>query len=232
MMKIDIASRVDHTLLKMGVSKEVLNKFVSEGVKYMVRGLVVSPYNVSYVREFLKHMNYSNIRLVSVVSFPLGETFLDVKLREINKLCEIGIDDIDIVTNVSNLINSEFDKFREEVESIVEYAKNVCKRDTILKLIVEVTLLNKQQLERAIDIVNEFRPDYLKTSTGYGPRGVNKEDVVFIRSRLDPSIKIKASGGIRSYHQALELIKAGAEIIGSSRGVDIIKEALEYEEKT
>lgn len=223
-MSIDIASKIDHTLLKIGVDLNQLNKFIEEGVKYNVRALVVSPTNVNYLKEYLEKFN-ADIRVVSVVAFPYGETFTRVKICEIDHLYDIGVDEVDIVLNTSLLIQGYIDDFKAELKTLNDYIRGNYPNLTA-KYIVEIPLLNKPLIVKAVEIFNEVMPEYLKTSTGYGPRGTTVDDVKFIRKILNPEIKIKAAGGIRSYQQAIELIAAGADIIGSSSGVKIIKEAV------
>jgi deoxyribose-phosphate aldolase len=226
-IKDNIAKLIDHTLLKPGISMESLKSFLDEALKYNVRGVVVTPSNIPLILDMI-HKN-RNVKLISVVSFPIGEDPLKIKIIEICELCSYGVDELDIVLNTTYIKMGRLDLFENEVKEVVSYSRKEYP-SLIIKLILEVPLLNDEELSRAISIINRYKPDYLKTSTGHVYRGTTVEDVRKIRKFLDKDIGIKAAGGIRNLPQALELIDAGADIIGSSRGIDIIKEALkEYE---
>ena len=219
----ELASKIDYTLLKIGVSEDTIKSFVEMGLKFMVRGLVVTPSNIPLLKKYLR--GGYRPKLVSVVSFPYGETFLSVKYMEIDKLVEEGVDELDIVLNTSYIIQGKIDRFREEASNIMRYVRDNYPSLTV-KLIVEVTILQPNILKDVIKVINEVKPDYFKTSTGYGPRGTQVDDIIMIKKYLAPSIGLKAAGGIRKLKQAIELINAGADIIGSSAGIEIIKEAL------
>ncbi len=215
-----IASRLDNTLLKLDVNRDSLLHFVSKSTYYRVRAVVIHPYFIKDVVEWVGGVS----RVVSVVAFPYGYTSPEVKIREAEFCINSGADELDIVMNVYLLKAGDLKRFKEEAYLI---KKRVAEEYGVpIKFIVEITVLNKQELDAAIDIVNEVGPDFFKTSTGHGPRGTTIEDVQYIRSRLSGDIKLKASGGIRSLKQFLDVVAAGADVVGASRGIDIIEEAL------
>lgn len=215
-----VASRLDNTILRFDVDKVALLKFFEDSVSYGVRGVVVHP----SMLEVLGHLPREKTKLVSVVAFPFGYTGLDVKLKEVDYCIEAGADELDVVLNIFYIKEGELDKFRDEARAIVTRVRD-WGEDIVLKTIVEVTLLDREELDAAIGVINEVRPDFFKTSTGYGPRGTESDDVRFIKSRLDPDIGIKAAGSVASLDKFMELVEAGADVIGASRGFDILREA-------
>ena len=218
-----IAERIDHTLLKQGVSLSSLKDFLDSALKYRVRGVVVTPSNIPFIIDMLSKGHV--IKVISVVSFPIGEDPMKIKIAEIDELYSYGVDELDIVLNTTYIKMRRWGLFEDEVKEILRYSRKEYP-NLVIKLILEAPLLTDEELSKAISIINKYKPDYLKTSTGHVHRGTTVDDVRKIRKILDKSIGIKASGGIRKLSQVLDLIDAGADIIGSSRGIDIVREAL------
>jgi len=218
-----IAERIDHTLLKQGVSVSSLKDFLDLALKYRVRGVVVTPSNIPFIIDMLSKGHV--IKVISVVSFPIGEDPMKIKIAEIDELYSYGVDELDIVLNNTYIRMGRMDFFEEEVKEIINHSRREYP-SLVIKLILEVPILTDSELLAAISIINKYKPDYLKTSTGYAYRGTTVEDVRKIRKVLNEDIGIKAAGGIRKLSQMMELIDAGADIIGSSRGIDIVREAL------
>ncbi len=218
-----VAKHIDHTLLKIDVDRERLMDFALAGLKYRVRCLVVSPSNIAFLREVVRD---SGVKIASVIAFPFGQTSVDVKIKEVEYCIAEGVDELDIVLNSSLLKLGDFHRFSNEAILLSSYIRRE-HPDIVFKFIVEVPILSRDLLAKAIEIVNRAKPDYFKTSTGFGPRGTTVDDVSFIRKLLSPDINIKASGGIRNLEQFLSFTEAGADLIGSSSGVNIIKEAVE-----
>jgi len=219
----ELAKKIDHTFIKMDVNIDRLKEFASNGLKYGFRGLVTTPSNIPILKEFIGEGK--DIKVISVIGFPLGQTFIKTKIEEISEVIEYEVDELDIVLNTSFLKFGYVDRFREEASSLTSFIRKEYP-DIGIKLITEVTILSRESLLKAIEIINEVKPDYFKTSTGYGPRGTNIDDVSFIRRYLSKDVYIKAAGGVRSVRQLIQLIDAGADIIGSSSGVTIIEEAI------
>ncbi len=216
-----VANKIDHTYLKLDITRDVVLKLVDETIKYGFRCLVIPQYAIRWLDMEVRN----KVRLCTVVAFPHGMVDLSLKINEAKHALEMGFDEIDIVSNVSLVKSGEIEDYEDEIVQIVDVIKSNYP-DKILKIIGEITILNTEELELMINVINSVKPDYFKTSTGYGPRGTNVDDVIQVRELLDNSIKLKASGGIRSYAQALEIFSAGADIIGTSSAVKIIKECL------
>ncbi len=219
----EIASKIDHTLLKLDIDNKILDMFLSKGRKYKFRALVVSPSLIKYSKDKLYN---TGIKLVSVIAFPLGQTYPETKLMEAETAISSGADELDIVLNPYLLKTGYLEEFNEEAYYILNSLRRKHPNITI-KYILEVTILPKPILRKGLEIINKVQPDYFKTSTGYGPRGTSVDDIKFVKKHLSDEIKIKASGGIRTFKQFTEILNAGADIIGTSSGDRIIEEAIE-----
>lgn len=223
----DVVRKIDYTLLKIDSNIDIIRRFVSNGKKYRFRALVVMPYFLKFIRDDVRD---SDIKLVSVVGFPFGQTYSKTKLLEAEEAINSGAVELDIVLNTSMLKSSFLNEFREEAKYILKYLK-MNYPDIIVKYIVEVTVLSRNLLRKGLEIINDAKPDFFKTSTGYGPRGTSAEDIVFIKRYLSDEIYIKAAGGIRHFSQFKRLLDCGADIIGSSNGDKIVEEARDYLDK-
>lgn len=215
-----VASRLDNTLLRLDINPSYFNWFIDRSIDYGVRAVVVHPFFIEMVRECVA----GNTRVASVVAFPYGYTGLDIKVGEALYCIDKGVDELDIVLNTYYIKRGMFDRFREEAEEIKRVIKSEY-GDIVLKYIVEITVLSRDELDRAIEIINMVKPDYFKTSTGHGPRGTEVDDVRYIRSKLSSDIGLKASGSIKSLKKFIDIIYAGADIVGASGGIDILREA-------
>ncbi|MEM0057145.1 MAG: deoxyribose-phosphate aldolase [Candidatus Geothermarchaeota archaeon] len=218
----EVAKRIDHTYIKIDANYESLEAFIKTGLEYRFRSLVTLPSLLPYVKERIRG---TDIKLSAAIDVPFGQEALKVKMYACRNAIESGANELDIASNVSFLLSRTFDRYEAEARSLIQSIKAEYP-DIVVKYIVEVTVLDTSLLTKAIEIINRVKPDYFKTSTGFGPRGTTSADVKFIRQLLLDEIKIKASGGIRTYEQFIELIKSGADIIGSSTGDKIVKEAL------
>lgn len=216
-----LASRIDHTYLKLDISKNIVVNLVNETIKYGFRCLVIPQYAIRWINEEVR----DKVKLCTVVSFPHGMTDPSLKISEAKYALEMGFVEVDIVSNVSLVKSGDYKGYENEVINIVDEIKSSYP-NSIVKIIGEITVLTSNELEIVIDAINSARPDFFKTSTGYGPRGTSVDDVIHIRNLLDNEIGLKASGGIRSYKQALDILSAGADIIGTSSAVKIIEECL------
>lgn len=224
--KIDlsyITRRLDHTLLKINVDSKLIRKFAEEGVYYKVRGLVTTPSNIPLIAPYVTKYETKKI---AVIAFPFGQTCLETKIREIDCALDLGAEELDIVLNTSLIKLRKIKKFRNEGEAISKYMKQNYP-DISFKYIVEITVLDKEETIKAVNIVNLIEPHFFKTSTGYGQRGTEPNDVLLIKKYLNKEIGLKASGGIRTIEQFINLVEAGADVIGSSRGIEIIRQAIE-----
>ncbi len=221
MSRGDIGSKIDHTRLSLDIRLgEVLEEYRA-CCRLGIRGFVTHPWVVARLSDIV---NRCGTMLIGVVSFPYGMDSLEAKLRTIDYLFSSGADEVDVVSNVNLLLNGLYKEYLDEVVGLVSYVKDSWGRG--IKIIVEVSILNERLLEEAVEAINRAGPDFFKTSTGKGPRGTTVEDVLAIRRMLSPDIGIKASGGIRDCKAAITLLDAGADIIGSSSGIAIVKECM------
>ena len=211
----NLAQRIDHTNLKPNATKEDIKNTIREGLKYSFRGVCIPPTYVDLGRKILKD---SEVKLVTVIGFPLGYTPTDVKVMEAVTAEQLGADEIDVVMNISAFKSREYTLVREDLKRIIESV------GIPVKVIIETSYLEPNEIQKACEIVKSVGAFCVKTNTGFGKRGVTIDDVRIIRRAVGPNFPIKASGGIRTAAQALEIIRAGADIIGTSSGVAIIEE--------
>lgn len=213
----NIEQHIEHTLLKQDATKEELKKLFEEAKKYNFKGVCVNPCNVKFAKEELKN---SDVKIVTVVGFPLGANVSDVKAFETKLAIQDGADEIDMVINVSALKDCDY----EFVKSDIKKVKAACGTHT-LKVILETDLLTKEEIKKACEICVEANADFVKTSTGFVKNGIGAkaEDVELMYKTVAPhGLKVKASGGIRDKEKAIQMLQAGAERLGTSSGVAIV----------
>ena len=210
---------IEHTLLKQDATREELLKLFNEALEQDFLGVCINPVNVSLAKEYLKN---SNVKIVTVVGFPLGATKSEVKACETKSAVEDGADEIDMVINVSLLKDKDY----QAVQADIQVVREAC-IGKILKVIFETDLLTKEEIEKACQLCINAKADFVKTSTGFVKNGVGAkvEDVELMYKIVSPyGLQVKASGGIRDKQKALEMIKAGASRLGTSSGVGIVQE--------
>lgn len=217
-----LAKKIDHTILRPDSTIEDVKKYAEEALRYGFGSLYVPPWLISKAYELISG---SDVKLGTVAAFPHGTSTTDTKLSEINSLTQLGVDCIDFVINIGAAKQGLWDYLKDELEAIAKECKGV-----ILKAIIEVGYFTEDEIMKISEIIVDAGIPYIKTCTGYGPRGVTIEDVRIIRQVVGEKAKIKAAGGIRSYDYALKLLESGADVIGTSKGVIIIQEAIESEQ--
>ena len=208
---------IEHTLLKQDATEQDLINLFEEAKKYNFLGVCINPCYVKLAKECLKN---SDVKIVTVVGFPLGANKTDVKVYETKCAIEDGADEIDMVINVTRLKDKKYDFIVNEIKKIKEAAGS-----HILKVILETDLLTKEEIKKACELCIEAKADIVKTSTGFVKNGVGakEEDVKLMYETVSPyGLMVKASGGIRDRETAEKLIKAGASRLGTSSGVKII----------
>lgn len=216
----EFAYCLDHTLLKPEATVSEIEKLAMEAVEFGFGALFV---NSAFVeRVFSLVGSRENLRIGSVAGFPLGAVHTLAKCREAEVALNGGALEIDMVINVGWLKSGEIDKFKNDLEEVRKVVKK--KEGASIKAILEVGLLSEEEIRLASRIADEIGFDYVKTATGFGPRGAELSDIQIIKSSVKRA-KIKASGGIRTYQQALSFLKAGASRIGTSASVAIFREA-------
>ena len=216
---MDISKYIEHTLLKQDATKDGLEKLFEEAIQNNFLGVCVNPCFVKDAKKFLKN---SNVKIVTVIGFPLGANTPEVKAFETKKAIEDGADEIDMVINVSKLKDKDYDYVKNDIEIV----RHACP-DNILKVILETDLLTKDEIKKACEICIDAKADLVKTSTGFVKNGVGAkvEDVELMYQTVSPfGLKVKASGSIRDSEKALALIKAGATRLGTSSGLKIAEE--------
>ena len=207
---------IEHTLLKQDATKAEITKLLDEAIQYDFLGVCVNPCNVKYAKEYLKN---SDVKVVTVIGFPLGQNTKEVKILETIDAIKNGADEIDMVINIGDVKNKDYDKVLEEITSL----KKLCK-DHILKVIIETCLFTEQEKVKMCRIVSESGADYIKTSTGFSTSGATFEDIKLFKDHVASHVKIKAAGGIRSFEDAEKFICLGADRLGTSRLVKIMEE--------
>ncbi len=216
----NIASCIDHTFLKPGTLLSDVENLCNEALKFHFLAVCIPPLFVRRAKEFL---HKSEIKVATVIGFPFGYSAIEAKVAEIILAIIDGADELDVVVNISAIKNNDWQFLANEINIIIPLIKN---KNKIVKIIIESGILTNPEITRRCDLYGAAGIDFIKTSTGYAEKGATVETVKFIRAHLADGIKIKASGGIKTYAFAKELIAAGATRLGCSSSVQIIKESL------
>jgi deoxyribose-phosphate aldolase len=217
---LNINSYIDHTILKPTTTLAEIEKLCSEAIQYQFAAVCVPPLFVKKAKEILDN---SIIKTATVIGFPFGYNAIEAKVAEIVLAMVDGADELDMVINISAIKNNDWNFIASEINTIMSIIKS---KDKIIKVIIESGILTDDEIIKCCDIYGAAGVDYVKTSTGYAETGATLHAVELIRAHLADSIKIKASGGIKSYEFAKELIEAGADRIGCSSSVKIMQESL------
>ena len=216
--KEQLAKYFDHTQLKPFVTNKEFELLCSEAKEYGVAMVAINPAPVVLCKNLLRG---TDVHVGAAIGFPLGQTTLENKLHETRDAIQKGADEIDYVINIVELKNNNYNYIKKEMEGIV----NICRENNVIsKVIFENCYLTDDEKKKLCEIALEVRPDFIKTSTGFGTGGATIEDVRLMKSMVGDKIKVKASGGIKSLDDALNMIEAGAERIGTSASVKILKE--------
>lgn len=220
----EITQYIDHTLLKPYASKEAMQAFCNEAKELKVKMVAINSYYTKFCKELLKD---TTIHVGAAISFPLGQTTIAVKAFETIEAIKDGADEIDYVLNLAKVKDGDFTYIKEEMETIVK----ICREAGIIsKVIFENCYLTKDEIRKCAQIAKEVKPDFIKTSTGFGPGGALIEDVKIMLETVDGVCKVKAAGGIRDYKTFNEFMNLGVERIGTSSTKTIIKEFKENDE--
>lgn len=217
MNRIDLASYIDSTNLKAEARGHEIEVLCQEAVKFKMAAVCVHPYRLPWARRWL---HSSPVRLCTVIGFPLGAEGRASKVYQAAHALEQGAEELDMVINIGAVKDQDYAVVLKEVESVAAL-KDEC--DFVFKLIVETALLNELELISLIELINQTDADFIKTSTGFASRGASLEDLAIIIQHKRPSLKVKASGGIRDIDFALSLIRAGADRLGTSSAAQIIQ---------
>jgi len=210
----NLAKYIDHTLLKANSKLENIKKLCDEAKEYDFFSICI---NSSFIKDAKKYLENSNVKICTVVGFPLGACNSQTKAFEAKTAIEDGADEIDMVINIGLVKSKEFDRVKKDIKSVYQACNG-----TLLKVIFETALLNQEELKKVSFICKELGVDFIKTSTGFSNRGASLEDVKIMKECVGDEVKIKASGGIRDYETAISMIEAGASRLGVSAGVAIV----------
>ena len=213
-----LAKLIDHTDVRPIATDADIKRLCDEAIKHGFCAVCVQPYFVRLASRLLA--NESGVKVCTVVGFPFGTNVTDVKVFEVRKAIEDGAEELDVVMNISAVKSGNYAYLEEELNKIMSVAE-----DTVIKLIIETGYLTVEEMKKVCDIAVKAGVDYIKTCTGFGPRGVSLDDVRLIKEFTGGKVGIKASGGIRTYEQAVSLIEAGATRLGTSRSLKILEGA-------
>lgn len=219
MKKLDaanIASAIDHTILKADSTKLQVLEYCKQAREKQFASVCVNPVNVALAASELKN---SAVKVCTVIGFPLGANKSDVKAFEASTAVKDGAEEIDMVLNIGTLKDKNYEYIEEEIKNVVKASGGA-----IVKVIIETCYLSEEEKIIACKLAMKAGAKFVKTSTGYGTNGATVDDVMLMRKTVGNEMGIKASGGIRTSKDALEMLSAGADRIGTSSGVSIIED--------
>lgn len=214
-MTQNYAAMIDHTLLKADATRDQIEKLCAEAKKYVFASVCVNPTWVKYSAELLAG---TEVKVCTVIGFPLGASTSAVKAFETKDAIANGATEIDMVINIGALKNGEYDIVRDDIKAVVDAANG-----TLVKVIIETCLLTDEEKVKACEFSVEAGADFVKTSTGFSTGGATAEDIALMRKTVGPDLGVKASGGVRNLEDMKKMIENGATRIGASSGVAIME---------
>ncbi|WP_297487611.1 deoxyribose-phosphate aldolase [Thermococcus sp.] len=217
----ELARYIDHTNLRPYATREDIMKLCDEAIEYNFYAVCVNPYRVKLAKDYLREKK-ADVKVASVIGFPLGATPTEVKVFEAEKALEDGADELDMVINIGALKDKDYDYVKRDIGEVVKVAHE---RGAKVKVIIETCYLTEEEKVKACELAKEAGADFVKTSTGFGTGGATVEDVRLMRRVVGPDMGVKAAGGIRTFQKAVEMIEAGANRIGASSSVRIMESA-------
>lgn len=217
---MQLAHYIDHSYLRPDCNEEIIDRLISESIAYGFKAICIPPMYLQYARE---KSGDAAFLFCTVAGFPIGYDHMEAKLASLRRSADLGAHEVDVVINLSAVKTGHWTLTKKEMTSLHETA---VERNVTLKCIVEAQLLSEDEIMHICEISNELQLHFVKTSTGFFGDPVREDTVRLLRRHLDPAIKIKASGGINRYHQAVKMIRAGADRIGCSQSVAIVKETI------
>lgn len=210
---IEIFARVDHTLLAASSTWEEINTLCEEAIRYKCASVCIPP---SYVKR-LSEKYKDALVICTVIGFPLGYSTLEAKLLEIEKAVQEGAKELDVVINIGDAKNKNFDKITAELSALKKAAGN-----NILKVIIECCYLSEDEKIALCGCVTKSGADYIKTSTGFGSSGASLEDIRLFKAHIGPNVKMKAAGGMRSREDFIAFINEGCSRLGTSSAIKVL----------
>ena len=213
---MNINKLIDHTALKPNTNKESILKLIAEAKTYDFASVCVNPCWVALAHQELKN---TDVKVCTVIGFPLCANTTEVKVFETKDAIEKGAQEIDMVINIAMLKDKEYDYVENEIHQIVEAAKD----KAIVKVIIETCLLTDEEKIKACELSQKAGADFVKTSTGFSTGGATVHDIALMRKTVGAEMGVKASGGVHTHEEALAMVEAGATRIGASAGVKLLK---------
>ncbi|MEZ2443890.1 deoxyribose-phosphate aldolase [Chitinophaga sp. W3I9] len=218
---MEINRYIDHTVLKPTTTLEDVKQLCMQCVEYDFAAACVPPLYVKLAKQFL---GATNTKIATVIGFPFGYSAIEAKVAETVLAIVDGADELDVVINISAIKNKDWEYLEKEIANIMYLVRE---KNKVIKIIIESGILLEEEIVQCCQLYAKYGVDFMKTSTGYAERGATVEAVKLMRANLPANIQIKASGGIRTFAFAKELIDAGATRIGASASVNIVKEGKE-----
>ena len=212
-----LAGRIDHTCLKPDANRKMIHQICQEASEYNFASVCVNPYWVPLCKDLLAT---SSAKVCTVIGFPLGCSYTEIKAEEVSQALEKGAEEFDMVLNISALKSEDFEKVHRDIQSVVEAAQG-----HTVKVILETCLLSQNEIIKACQLAEEAGAHFVKTSTGFSKGGATVEAIELMKKTVGDRLKVKASGGIKDRETALRFIEAGADRLGASAGVAIINGA-------
>lgn len=214
-MEQNLAKMIDHTQLKPDTPKDKITQICQEAKEQNFASVCVNPHWVSYCAELLEG---TDVKVCTVIGFPLGATTKETKAFETKQAIEKGATEVDMVINIGELKSGNKELVQQDIEAVVREAEG----KAIVKVIIETSLLTEDEKVTASELAKAAGADFVKTSTGFSGGGATVEDISLMRKTVGPDIGVKASGGVRDYEGAKAMIEAGATRIGASSGISIV----------
>jgi deoxyribose-phosphate aldolase len=220
---MNIAAYIDHTVLKPTTTVADVEKLSAEAIHYQFAAVCVPPLFVKKAKEIVTG---TGVKVATVIGFPFGYSVVEAKVAEVVLAIVDGADELDVVINISAIKNNDWQFLAGEINSILPIVRS---KNKVIKIIIESGILTNEEIIKCCDLYGAAGVDFMKTSTGYAEKGASVEAVQLIRKHLADNIRIKASGGIKTYTFAKQLIEAGADRIGCSSSITIVNEATSHD---
>ena len=218
MNKQQLAGMIDHTILKANASEAEVRKVCEEALEYGFASVCINPANISLASEMLKG---SKVKVCTVIGFPLGANTSAVKAFETDDAIKNGAQEVDMVIKIGKLKDKDYEYVKNDIKAVVDASKG----RALSKVIIETCLLTDEEKAKACELAKEAGADYVKTSTGFSTGGATPEDIKLMRETVGPEMGVKASGGVRTYEDAMAVVENGATRIGASASIAIVEQA-------
>lgn len=211
----NLSRYIDHTLLKADATENEVIKICNEAKEYDFFSVCINP---GFVEIAAKELSESNVAVCTVIGFPLGASTPETKAFETRDAIQKGAAEVDMVINISKLKDKKDEEVLKDIKAVVDAAD----KKALVKVIIETCLLTDEEKERACKLAKDAGADFVKTSTGFSTGGATKEDIALMRKTVGTEMGVKASGGVRTYEDAVTMIESGATRIGASASIAIV----------